>query len=44
MDLFESIVGEPHNLLPKNGTLNYYGLIMSVSESYNNLENLLDKL
>lgn len=44
MDLFESIVGEPRNLLPLNGTVNYYGTLMSVSESDDYLESLLNKI
>lgn len=44
MDLFESIVGEPHNLLPKNGTVNYYGTSMSASDSNNCLESLLNNV
>ena len=44
MDLFESLAGEPHNLLPQNGTVNYYGSIISVSESDSYLENLLEKI
>ena len=44
MDLFENLVGEPRNLLPQNGTVNYYGPIMSVGESDNYLKNLLDKV
>ena len=44
MDLFESLVGEPRNLLPKNGRANYYGSVISVSESDDYLEDLLDKV
>lgn len=44
MDLFETIAGEPRNLLPQDGTVNYYGPILSVDESDNYLENLLDKV
>lgn len=33
MDLFESVTGEPGNLLPKDGTVLYYGPIMSLSEA-----------
>ena len=44
MDLFENIVGEPHNLLPKNGTVNYYGTLMSARESDNYLDSLLNKV
>ena len=44
MDLFESLVGEPRNLLPKNGRSNYYGSVISVSESDDYLEDLLDKV
>ena len=44
MDLFESLAGEPRNLLPQNGRVNYYGSVISVSESDDYLEGLLDKV
>lgn len=44
MDLFESIAGEPHNLLPKNGIVNYYGILMSASDSDYYLERLLNNI
>ena len=44
MDLFESLVREPRNLLPQNGRVNYYGSVISVSESDDYLEGLLDKV
>ena len=44
MDLFENLDGEPRNLLSRNGVVNYYGSIISVSESDNYLERLLDNV
>jgi alkylated DNA repair dioxygenase AlkB len=44
MDLFESIVGSPGNLLPKDGDVKYYDTIMSVSEANKYLDNLLNKV
>ena len=44
MDLFETLNGEPGNLLPENGVVNYYGTIMSVDEANSHLELLLNKI
>ena len=44
MDLFESIAGEPRNLLPQDGTVKYYGTLMSIHESNKYLEVLLNEI
>ena len=33
MDLFEKIEGAPRNLLPYDGTVHYYGIVMSLSQA-----------
>jgi len=44
MDLFENIKGEPRNLLPKDGVVNYYGTLMSLREANDYLNTLLSKI
>ncbi len=44
MDLFESLEGQPANLLHKDGIVNYFGPIMSTSEANDYLENLLNSI
>lgn len=44
MDLFESIAGEPRNLLPNDGTVNYYGPLFSLNESEQYMQSLLHKV
>ncbi len=44
MDLFENIKGEPGNLLPKDGVVNYYGTVMSLREANDYLNSLLSKI
>lgn len=44
MDLFENIKGEPRNLLPKDGVVNYYGTLMSLREANDYLNSLLSKI
>ena len=44
MDLFESIIGEPRNLLPYDGLVNYYGALMSSQKADNYLGSLLSKI
>ena len=44
MDLFECIVEQPRNRLTKDGVVNYYGQIMSLSEANHYLKILLDKI
>lgn len=33
MDMFDSLLGEPHNLLPSDGEVLYYGPVVSVEEA-----------
>jgi len=44
MDLFESIINEKRNLLPKDGTVNYYGKIFNQKEAHYYLETLLNNI
>jgi len=44
MDLFDNIVGQPGNLLHKDGTSNYYGQIINLQDSNHYFENLLNKI
>ena len=44
MDLFESIAGEPRNLLPNDGVVNYYGPLFSLNESEHYMQSLLNKV
>lgn len=44
MDLFDTRTGEDKNLLPKDGTVNYYGKILSRKEADDYLEVLLNTI
>lgn len=44
MDLFSTEIGENKNLLPKDGTVNYYGHIMPLQEANFYLKNLLETI
>lgn len=44
MDLFNSKSDETNNLLPKDGTVHYYGKIFSSSQANGFLENLLNNI
>lgn len=44
MDLFSTKIGENKNLLPKDGTVNYYGHIMTLQEANFYLKNLLETI
>ena len=44
LDLFESITGAPRNLLPNDGTVNYYGPLFSLSECEYYMQNLFNKV
>ena len=44
MDLFESITGKPRNILPNNGTVNYYGPLFSLSKAEHYMQSLLNKI
>jgi len=44
MDLFESVTGQPRNLLPKEGVVNYYGPIMSRGEANTYLVSLINTI
>ena len=44
MDLFEQLSGEPQNLLPCDGTVHYYGIVMSVQEADSYLDELLNHI
>lgn len=44
MDLFSTEIDENQNLLPKNGTVNYYGQMMPQQESDFYLKNLLENI
>lgn len=44
MDLFTPELHEKENLLPKDGTVNYYGHILSLQESNFYLERLLEEI
>lgn len=41
MDLFDNIEGEPRNLLPHDGTVNYYGPVMPLRDADQYLDSLL---
>lgn len=41
MDLFESLENKPKNLLPQDGTVHYYGVIMSQQEANSYYEKLM---
>ncbi|NGY38285.1 alpha-ketoglutarate-dependent dioxygenase AlkB [Flavobacterium sp. XN-5] len=44
MDLFSTEIGENKNLLPKDGTVNYYGHIMTMQKANFYLKNLLETI
>lgn len=44
MDLFSALLDEPLNILPSDGEVNYYGEIMSLSESEFYFERLLNSI
>lgn len=44
MDLFEEIAGEPINLLPIDGTVNYYGTLFSLKESDEYFDSLMKNI
>jgi alkylated DNA repair dioxygenase AlkB len=44
MDLFNQIIDEKRNLLPKDGTVNYYGKLFSQKQSDDYLESLLNTI
>jgi alkylated DNA repair dioxygenase AlkB len=41
MDLFDSLLGEPINLLPYDGKVDYYGELISISDAENYFQRLL---
>ncbi len=44
MDLFDSIIGQPRNLLLKDGIVNYYGQLMNSRDCKRHFDNLLNKV
>ncbi|MES2675829.1 MAG: alpha-ketoglutarate-dependent dioxygenase AlkB [Pseudomonadota bacterium] len=44
MDLFDEFIVGPRNLLPKDGTVNYYGQLMSLQDANFYLERLLNHI
>lgn len=44
MDLFGNSIDSAQNLLPKDGTVNYYGKIFSLAEANHYLDNLLQNI
>jgi alkylated DNA repair dioxygenase AlkB len=44
MDLFSSGIPSQNNLLPKDGTVNYYGALMTIAEADNYLNALLETI
>ena len=44
MDLFSQFDKEPKNLLPKDGTVNYYGIVLSKEEADRYYESLLNDI
>ena len=44
MDLFSQLTNPLHNLLPKDGTVNYYGSIFTAIESEQYLHSLLNSI
>lgn len=44
MDLFEQLEGKPHNLLPCDGTVHYYGKILSQVKANEAYKTLLEKV
>jgi len=43
-DLFESDLEQPRNLLHKNGIVNYYGMVMTVSEANTHFDGLFNDI
>ena len=44
MDLFSQFNDSPQNLLPKDGTVNYYGIVLSKKVADNYYDNLLNSI
>ena len=44
MDLFDSLIDQPRNLLPKDGTVNYYEQLIPLQDANDYLNNLLSKI
>jgi alkylated DNA repair dioxygenase AlkB len=44
MELFEEVIDPTHNLLPIDGTVNYYGRLMPPNEAKHYLDTLLDTI
>ncbi len=44
MDLFETVDGQPRNLLPKDGLVQYFGQVMGLQEANTQLHSLLEKI
>lgn len=44
MDLFDCLADQPRNLLPKDGTVNYYGALMSVRDANSYFDDMLKKI
>lgn len=44
MDLFRQHIAEPSNLLPKQGTVKYYGAVMSLAEADDYFKHLLNRI
>lgn len=44
MDLFSTESGEPHNLLPFDGTVQYYGVVLPWAKANHYLEHLLQNI
>jgi len=44
MDLFEKLAGEPQNLLPNDGVVNYYGVLFSKKDADDYLAQLLSTI
>lgn len=42
--MFDNIIGHPRNLLPADGTVNYFGPLMSVQEANYFLQSLLENI
>ncbi|NQZ83996.1 MAG: alpha-ketoglutarate-dependent dioxygenase AlkB, partial [Colwellia sp.] len=44
MDLFDCVMGQPANLLHKDGTVHYYGTVMSQTDANQYLTELLNNI
>ena len=44
MDLFDGAIGQPANLLHKDGTVHYYGTVMSQTDANQYLTELLNNI